>query len=379
VSERMAVPKAQSALETAIGELGITCAPINRLPVELLQAIFKITFPTLTKAQVLKVLRATHVCQYWRTATQTYTRFWSTIFINNTSPAFVARCLELGGQPLHIHIDLQVATFPDKHAFKSGLRPNDVDSVDLLLKHPERVQALDIKAPFTSHPKLLVPIIDMCRMLFPYVDRLDWADDPIVSWSANVAILNSLPRLRHLSLYQNPGTPVVDQVSGLKSLRWMIAPISARKFVELLQRNDGLESITIEECAFYGTQDDPLASNPQPVSLPNLKSFTISKASNTTRYLNAPLLSSLPILRVSYCDDIPIQFGFWASSSVDPSLSLRVITCDPGLSVFIELAPFWKGVTTFGLHRFPGSPSRFWSRWNRYPLAMAGVWKQLPP
>jgi len=375
VSETMAGPEVQSALETAIGELGITCAPINRLPVELLQAIFKITFPTLTKAQFLKVLRATHVCRHWRTIVQSYARFWSTIFINDTSPAFVAHCLELGGQSLHVYIDVKVTTFRTKYTIKRQLRPNDVDSVNLLLKYPEHIRALDIRASFALHPKLLVPIIDVCRALFPYIYRLGWADDSGMLSIADVAIPNSLPRLRHLSLYQSPGTPVVDQVSGLKSLRWMVERISARMFVELLQRNGGLESITIRDCTCHAAPDDPLASTPQPVLLPNLKSLTISNSSATAEYLNAPLISSLPILRVCYCDEIPAQAGFWSSSPVDPSLSLRVITVSPGSLFFTRLAPFWGGVTTFGLHQSAGPP---YSRWDGYPVDITDVWKLLP-
>ena len=374
----MVTPEAQSSLETTIGELGTplgTTAPINRLPVELLQAIFKITFPVLTKAQFLKVLRATHVCQYWRTVIQSYTRFWSTVFIDNTPPAFVARCLKLGGRSLYIDINLQVITFRSEHTIKRQLRPNDIDSIGLLHKHSEHVRALDIKAPLALHPKPLAPMINACRTLFSYVDRLGWADDSGVSSITDVAIPNSLPRLKHLSLYRSPGTPIVDQVSGLKSLRWMVEPTSARTFVELLQRNDGLESITMRDCTYHVTPNDPLISNPQPISLPNLKSLTISNSSTTTAYLNAPLLSSLPILRVCYCDETPAQIGFWSSSPVDPSLSLRVITDSPGHFVFTRLAPFWEGVTTFGLHQSAGPPC---SGWDRYPAVMADIWKLLP-
>lgn len=376
----MVTPEVQSPLETAIGELGtpsaaLAPAPINRLPVELLQAIFKITFPILTKAQVLNVLRATHVCRYWRTVIQSYARLWSNIFIDNTSPAFVARCLELGGQSLHIHINIKIMISRTKFAVQRQLRPNDIGSIILILEHPERARALDIKAPFTPHRSILVPIIDACRTLLPYVDRLGWADESGVPSGVDAVIPNPMLHLSHLSLYRNPGTPVVGQVSGLKSLRWMVHYIPARTFVELLQRNGGLESITMRDCTYYVAPDDPLASNLQPVSLPNLKSLTISNSTKTIRYLNAPLLSSLPILRVCRCDEMPGQIGFRSSSPVDPSLSLRVITSNPRSSSLMKLAPFWEGVFTFGLHLSASPPC---SRWDRHPVAMAGIWKLLP-
>ena len=366
-----------SPLEIAVGELGTpvgTLAPINRLPVELLQAIFKITFPILTKAQVLRVLRATHVCRYWRTALHSYARFWSSIFINDTSPAFVARCLELGEQSLHIYINLKATT---SWGFMSDweLRPNDIDSVNLPLKHPERARTLDIKAPFTPHQELLVPIIDACRKLLPYVDRLGWADDSEVPSGVGATIPTPLLYLRYPSMFRNPSTPAVGQVSGLKSLRWEVKLVTARMFVELLQRNGGLESIAMEGCTYHVAPEDPLPSNQQPVPLPNLKSFTISNSEEPRRYLNAPLLSSLPVLRVCYCDGIPGRVGFWSSSPVDPSLSLRVITAYGGASVFDRLALFWQGVTTFGLHQPAGPPC---IKRNRYTVEMAGVWKLLP-
>lgn len=380
MSARTLTLEVQSSPETVICKpdaLSSMNTPINRLPLELLQAILKIVFPIRTRAHVLQVLRAAHVCRYWRTAAHSYTRFWSSIFIDDTPPAFVARCLELGGESLRVYVELKVTTSLSRseHTVKRWARPNDVDSVNLLLEHAEHVRTLDVRAPF-GHHKVLAPMIDAFQTLFPYVDRLHWADLSGLSQELNLVVPYSLPRLRHLSLYQNSFTPIIDEISGLKSLRWMVERVSARTFVELLQRNRGLESITVRDCVYYILPDDRMILyEPHPVSLPNLKSLTISNCQRTTWYLGAPLLSSLPVVRACNCEDTPTQIGFWSSSPVDPTLSLRVIVDNLEPIVTAELAPFWEGVTTFGLYRFV-NPHR--SKSHRYPGEMVDIWRLFP-
>ena len=387
MSPRTSVPETQPSFEVVARKLHVPSdmtAPINRLPVESLQAIFRIAFLIRTKAHAFRILQATHVCRYWRAAAHSYTRFWSNIFIDDTAPAFVTRCLGLaGGWPLNIYINLEIMTTYSRAEcrLKRKLRANDVDSINLLLEHPERVRTLDITAPFgvCGQGKLLAPVFNACRTLFPHVSRLGWTD---VSWTdislgsddIDSTIPYSLPRLKHLMVLRHSGTPIIDEVFGLKSLEWMAENVSARRFVELLRRNEGLESITMRECTYHIAPDDPLACDLQPVSLPNLKSLGMSDCIETTLYLNAPLLSSLPILRACY-DELPSRIGFWSYSPDNPSLSIRIVskTLDP--SVATRLAPLWRGVTTFGLHQ-SAIPHRH--KLYRYPEEMADIWKLLP-
>ena len=384
---RTSVPEAQLSFEVVARKSHILLdmtAPINRLPVELLQAIFRTAFPIRTKAHAFKILQTTHVCQYWRAAAHSCTRFWLNVFIDDTTPAFVTRCLELAsGQPLNIYINLEIMTAYSRAEcrLKRKLRANDADSINLLLEHPERVRTLDVTAPFgvCGQGKLLAPIFDACRTLSPHVSRLGWTD---VSWTdislgsddIDSTIPYSLPRLKHLTLLRHSGAPIIDEVFGLKSLEWTVENVSARRFVELLRRNEGLESITMWGCTYHVVPDEPLACEPQPVSLPNLRSLGMSDSIETTLYLDAPLLSSLPILHVCYGEP-PSRIGFWSSSPDNPSLSIRIIskTLDP--SVATKLAPFWRGVTTFGLHQ-SASPHRH--KLHRYPEEMADIWKLLP-
>lgn len=367
--------------ETAIYEQQTplnTTAPINRLPVELLQATFKIAFkiPVRKKAHALRVLRITHVCHYWRSAAHTHTGFWSSIFIDNTPPAFVAHCIELGGQSLRIYIRLGITADPPRgdYPFTRRLYPKDADSINLLLNiHPERVRTLDVKAPF-EFGKLLAPMIGAFRPFFPYIDRLGWADEFGVSPDGVPAIPYPLPRLRHLSLCRNPGTPIIGGISGLKSFQWRAEDVPVRTFVELLRRNQGLESITMRGCTYSTALDNPPTYDPQPVSLSNLKSLTISDCLETVQYIDAPLLSFLPVLRVYHCDS-PNVFGLWFSSPQDPSLLLRVIEDSLVPLVATRIAPFWKDVTTFGLHRSAGPPRL---PWHRYPEDTTDIWRLLP-
>ena len=148
-----------------------------------------------------------------------------------------------------------------------------------------------------------------------------------------------------------------------------------RTFVELLQRNEGLESITMRDCVYATSPRDPIPYEPQPVSLPNLKSLTISNCDKTVLYLDAPLLSSLPVLRACHYEETRDHIGFWFSSPVDPSLSLKATPGCLEPIVATELAPFWEGVTTFGLHRSI-SPSP--SKGHRYPEGVVDIWKLLP-
>ncbi|KAF9650464.1 hypothetical protein BDM02DRAFT_3185311 [Thelephora ganbajun] len=345
--------------------------PIDRLPVELLQTIFRITLPIRTKAHVLQVLQTAHVCRYWRAAAQSCTELWSSIFIDDTPPDFVTRCLELGGQSLIVYIDLRVTvSFSlSEYMIKRQLLPNDVKSINLLLEHPEHVRTLDIKAPF-RHQRLLTPLIDACRVLFPYVSRLGWADVSVDPQNVDVTIPYPLPHLRHLSLYRNYGAPIIDEVSGLKSLRWTVEDLSPKMFIELLQRNQGLESITLSDCTCYTGPEDP-----RPVSLPNLKSLIMIDCIEMAQYLEPPLLSSLPVLRVCNGGNTSYQTGFWFSSPDDPSLSLRVTVGSLNPFVTAMLAPFFKGVTTFGLHQF-ANHSRF--RFHQSQEELDFVWTLLP-
>ena len=126
---------------------------------------------------------------------------------------------------------------PRKSTIRRRLRPNDVESVNLLLRRPECVRTFDIKAPFVDK-KPLVQIIDACRTLFPYTDCLDLADFSVESSDMDVPY--PLPRLRDVSLSHSSGGGF-----RLKSLRWMFGNVPVRTFMELLQRNEGLESMTI--------------------------------------------------------------------------------------------------------------------------------------
>ena len=358
--------------------------PIGRLPVELLQAIFKIAFPIGTKARAFKILQTTHVCRYWKAAAHSYARFWSNIFIDDTPPALVMRYLEFAGvQPLNIYINLEIMTSYSRaeSRLKRKLRANDVDSINLLLEHPERVRTLNITASFRVYGqgKLFAPLFDACRTLFQYVSHLGWTDVSCTDISLGSEVINPtipypLPRLKHLTLFRHSGIPITSEVSGLKSLQWTAENVSAKRFVELLRRNEGLEAINMRECTYHVAPDDLLACGSRPVSLSNLRSLNVSDCIETTLYLDAPLLSSLPVLRV-YHDEPPSRIGFWSSSPDDPSLSLRIISKTLDSSVVARLAPFWRGVTTFGLHQ-PVSPYRHGL--YRYPEEMADIWKLLP-
>jgi len=82
---------------------------INRLPVEILMLIWKLTLPAdmqLTKPdnkRIFCIVKLTHVCRRWRLVLISSPALWTNFHVVKAAPKFVAECLQRSGKlPLHV-------------------------------------------------------------------------------------------------------------------------------------------------------------------------------------------------------------------------------------------------------------------------------------
>ena len=87
--------------------------PVNRLPVEVLMLICKLTLPPpdpqFTKPddeRLLCTTKLTHVCRRWRSVLISSPALWTTFRVVKTAPKFVAECLQRS-KPLPVHVSFK--------------------------------------------------------------------------------------------------------------------------------------------------------------------------------------------------------------------------------------------------------------------------------
>ncbi|KAF9645463.1 hypothetical protein BDM02DRAFT_575214 [Thelephora ganbajun] len=83
--------------------------PINRLPVEILMLICKLTLPPDSEVaapnnnRVFYAMKLTHVCRHWRLVFVSSPVLWTNFRVVETAPKFVAECLQRSGtSPIHV-------------------------------------------------------------------------------------------------------------------------------------------------------------------------------------------------------------------------------------------------------------------------------------
>jgi len=108
--------------------------PINRLPVEILLLICKLTLPLdpeFTKPdnrRVFGVTELTHVCRHWRLVLISSPVLWTSFRVMKTTPKFVAECLQRSRTlPIHVSFDWDIGD-PD-YDFPSTSDADDDGSV----------------------------------------------------------------------------------------------------------------------------------------------------------------------------------------------------------------------------------------------------------
>jgi len=110
--------------------------PINRLPVEILVLICKLTLPpdpeftTPDNERVFCVTKLTHVCRHWRSVLVSSPVLWTSFHVVKSAPKFVAECLQRSRtSPIHVSFKWDNSD-PDFDSPPSSITEDDGSVVD---------------------------------------------------------------------------------------------------------------------------------------------------------------------------------------------------------------------------------------------------------
>jgi len=110
--------------------------PVNRLPVEILMLICKLTLPvdpestTPDNERVFCVTKLTHVCKRWRLVLVSSPVLWTSFHVVKAAPKFVAECLQRSGTlPIHVSFKWD-SSDPDYYSPSTSVAEDDGSVAD---------------------------------------------------------------------------------------------------------------------------------------------------------------------------------------------------------------------------------------------------------
>ena len=143
--------------------------PINRLPVELLVAIFKDVVSSLASPPALEslpgvyfsskhMLMLMHVCSMWRDVTVSYAPFWSHVDLENSPQSVETSLKRSSSSPLAFHLALD--------------KPNLGQKLEFLRENSAWARALYVKCGRIDSDSPLIGVLEQSYYTPPRIECL---------------------------------------------------------------------------------------------------------------------------------------------------------------------------------------------------------------
>ena len=283
--------------------------PINRLPVEVLSAIFRLAAGPTKTTDLRDVIRLSSICRHWRAIVLDHGAMWSNIRLTGQDPTFVARQVErCRGVPLHLCIDLPRGVFRVEGA--------------PFLAHFKRVAPI-IRARRSQVHSISV-IIGGCRAFrrelgldWPNLEELVWIDtcpeeSRMHEQNPPIPDDHPAPKLRHLSAKQGLAWEM-KTISALTTLK-LEGPLNIDIF-KFLRATPRLESLNL-----IRLRVDPSPVQVTSTDLPRLTRLTMT----SVEYGQLFALVAFPSLDYLSVDPVedqePVEI-MWGKLCVPPAIA----------------------------------------------------------
>lgn len=250
--------------------------PINRLPQNVLAAIFAFTAaPPVhnpTGSTTRGIVSLARVCRHWRDTILHQSELWSDVHLKGQKPEYVAQQIaRCRGASLKVHLHLPHWVFlPEERTILQNL----TGAMSLIADHRNQVRRLTIR-------------IAGCRVFhdhfnldFPNLEELIWDDlcvENSPSHDANPADRSKrqLPNLRYLSVKKSLDWPM-KFATGLTRFKLegpMVVPVTA--FTDFLRQNQSLEHLELVNVSIPF-----VVSRTRPIILNRLATFLTHNVEN---------------------------------------------------------------------------------------------------
>ena len=264
--------------------------PINRLPPEILSAIFRLVVGPVRATRLRDVLRLSSICHNWRVIILGDGVMWSGICVIGQDPMFIAQQLaRCRGAPLYLFLSVPDAVFP-------------VEQVSPLSRFSQAAQMIQTRR---SQVRSISAKVGSCRA-FKRVFGFDWPNLEGLTW------IDACPPESRMH-EQNPPlpeehhrTPKLRYLSAKRGLPWEITGTTSLTTLKLegpmdidilkfLQVNPHLESLELTKLRVQ-----PPPANVTSIELPN----TIKVVMHDVEYAQLFACVTFPSLRYLTVDPI---------------------------------------------------------------------------
>jgi hypothetical protein len=276
-------------------------APISRLPLEIITAIFSFFSHSAwsKEAGPLAWMRVAHVCSRWRDIALKDPLFWSHINFTKLTPVGVAEILARAKMaPLNLEADVTFLSEARLDAFERQLEAHISHTRHLSISGPHLQSALD---------RLIIPCAPMLEFLSLTYKHPRWKSRPPPQVIIPANLFNctrpSLTRLELKSCDISWASPLLKRLRTLEILR-QSASREARpelgNWLDALNEIPQLETLILQSATPLAPLAGPLALEPtRAVTLPSLTRFHISDSAKgcalALAYLVLPALAWLRV------------------------------------------------------------------------------------
>ncbi|PBK70235.1 hypothetical protein ARMSODRAFT_1003804 [Armillaria solidipes] len=287
--------------------------PIDRLPTELLLAIFSNLFPAIWRN--VTPIRLSLVCSRWRTIVLSSPEFWSSIFIGRWCDTEIigAYLAHSGNRALDIAMHV-----PSEETFMNECFQ---EPIELCVEHAARWRSLDVTIPFSG----FLSMTRQGKLDLPLLESLNigscWSVNDLSDMDEASRLIRRAPKLRHVrfrgSVHENYSSP--------SALPWK-----------------QLTSVSYSNC------HSPLISD-HLAYLSNVENITIQAPMCHHAQLGDNVTSPLRVLSLRYIDNARFVSGILDTAKLSlPNLTeLNIAHCTKTLPSVVS--PFIRGLTRLTL------------------------------
>ncbi|KAK0229324.1 hypothetical protein EDD85DRAFT_142730 [Armillaria nabsnona] len=290
-----------------------TPPPIDRLPTELLLAIFSNLFPAIWRN--VTPIRLSLVCSRWRTVVLSSPEFWSSIFIGRwCDTEIIGAYLAHSG---HRALDIAIHV-PSEETFMNECFQ---EPIELCVEHVARWRSLDVTIPFSG----FLSMTRQGRLELPLLESLNigscWSVNDLSDMDEASRLIRRAPKLRHVrfrgSVHENYSSP--------SALPWK-----------------QLTNVSYSNC------HSPLISD-HLAYLSNVENITIQAPMCHHAQLGDNVTSPLRVLSLRYIDNARFVSGILDTAKLSlPNLTeLNIAHCTKTLPSVVS--PFIRGLTRLTL------------------------------